>query len=176
VVAWYRAKNPVLMFVLLFGLLMGAYYAATLTPLFHQTLFPTYLRWNARVSGVFLNWLGQATIVTGSSIASGRFSIDVRRGCDAIEPSMLFLSAVLAFPGAFRRKFPGLLLGTLALLAINLVRIVTLVLTGVYYPGAFETMHADVWQILFILLAIIFWTLWVWRSMRRPTARPHVPG
>ena len=160
-IVWYRAKNPVLMFVLVFVVLMGIYYGATLSPFFHQTFFPGYLRWNARVSNVFLNWLGQATTVAGSSIFSSHFSIDVRRGCDAIEPSVLFVSAVLAFPSPFLRKIPGILIGTVVLLAINLVRIVTLFLTGVFYPKAFHAMHADVWQILFILLAVIFWALWI---------------
>ena len=169
---WYRAKNPVLMFVLIFGGVMGLYYAATLTPLFHHTLFPAYLRWNARVSNGFLQWLGQGTTVAGSGISSARFAIDVSRGCDAIEPSMLFLAAVLAFPSAFRRKLPGLFIGTLVLLAVNLVRIVSLFLTGVYYPKAFDAMHADVWQILFILLAIVFWALWVQWASRRPAPAP----
>jgi exosortase/archaeosortase family protein len=101
---------------------------------FSSNAFPSYLRWNARVSNVMLNWLGQVTTVTGSSIFSGRFSIDVRRGCDAIEPSVLFLSGVLAFPSPFLRKLPGIVIGTLVLLAVNLVRIVSLFLTGVYYP------------------------------------------
>ena len=75
-------------------------------------------------------------------------------------------------PSAFRRKLPGLFIGTLVLLAVNLVRIVSLFLTGVYYPKAFDAMHADVWQILFILLAIVFWALWVQWASRRPAPAP----
>jgi exosortase H (IPTLxxWG-CTERM-specific) len=172
--AWYRQKGPVFQFVLVFGLLLGVFYAATLSSFFHRTLFPATMRLNARLSAPLLNALGQATTVSGSSIASARFSIDVARGCDAVEPAALFAAAVLAFPAPWRRKWPGLALGVLLLFALNLGRIVSLFLVGVYWPRLFHSLHADVWQVVFIVLAIVCWAGWIQWALARRAAAPHV--
>jgi exosortase H (IPTLxxWG-CTERM-specific) len=168
---WLRSKSPVLVFVAAFGLLLGLFYGVTLTPLFKNALFPAYLRFNAAASNVLLRVVGQDSVVRGTSISSRSFSIDIRRGCDAVEPTALLLAAVLAFPVPFRRKIPGLLLGSLLLALVNLVRIASLFLIGIYFPRTFELMHGDVWQVVFILLAILFWVLWM-----RWATRPGSPA
>jgi exosortase/archaeosortase family protein len=171
--AWHCAKMPVLKFVLVLAGLMAGYYAATLTPWFQERFFPVCMRLNALLSNVLLNGLGQGTTAIGTSVFSQRFAVDVRRGCDAIEPAVLFVSAVLSFPSPLRRRVAGALIGTFLLLALNLVRIVTLFLIGVYYPQAFHAMHAEVWQIVFILLAVVLWALWIQWSARRPGPAPN---
>ncbi len=156
--------------------MMVAYYCATLTVPFKHHFFPAYLRFNAQLANTILNWIGQHTVVTGASVISSLFAVDVRRGCDAVEPSALFIAAVIAFPGPLMKKVPGLLIGTFVLLAVNLIRIVSLFLFGVYSPRLFHVMHADVWQVLFILLAVVFWALWIQWATRRPSPAPHVPA
>lgn len=171
----WQAKQPVLRMVLIFALVMGLYYAATLSSFFRHRLFPAYLRLNAEGAAAILNVLGQPTIVSGTTVSAGGFGIDVHRGCDGIEPSVLFAALLLAFPCPFARKIPGIVIGTVLLLTINLVRIVSLFLIGLYFPRTFHLMHADVWQAMFIVLAIAFCVLslrWATRSSR-PAA--HVP-
>ena len=64
-----------------------------------------------------------------------------------------------------RSKLPGLVVGTFVLAVVNLIRIVTLFYTGIYWPKWFEAMHVDVWQPIFILLSLTFWILWaVWAT------------
>ena len=170
-VAWFQAKRPMLRFVLVFGALIALFYAFTFTPLFKTTMLPSYLRLNARASGAILASLGEEVVISNITIISPRFAVDIRRGCDAIEPSALFVAAVLAFPASMRAKLPGIVAGTLLLLAINLVRIVTLVYTGIYFPKAFHTMHIEVWQAAFIFLALLFWVIWAWWATRRRNRR-----
>jgi exosortase H (IPTLxxWG-CTERM-specific) len=161
-----RAKRPVLGFVLVFAVLMAAYYAATFIDVIETRAIPAYMRFNAQASGALLNLLGENADVNGSSITSARFSVDIQHGCDAIDPSALFIAAVLAFPAPLRSKLPGVLIGTLVLAAINLIRIVSLFYTGIYFPKAFQTVHVDVWQPVFILLALTFWVAWAWWATR----------
>jgi exosortase/archaeosortase family protein len=99
-------------------------------------------------------------------IFSPAFSISIARGCDAIEAMALFASALLAFPARWRPKLIGLLGGIVALFLLNIIRIVTLFLTGVYFPKAFEIMHLDVWQALFLLFAVGLWIFTIQRAMR----------
>jgi len=161
VTAWLSAHRPVFLFLLIFGVLMGLFYAFALFTPFYERHFPYYLGFNARLSGYILGFLGQDITVLGTSISSPAFSITVKQGCDAIEPTALFICAVLAFPSPFSKKIAGIVAGTLLLAILNIVRIVTLFVVGTYLPSVFELMHVDVWQGLFIFLAILFWVFWL---------------
>lgn len=112
----------------------------------------------------------------GGTISSARFSIGINYGCDASEPLALFVAAVLAFPAPFRRKIPGILLGAVILAALNLARIVSLFLAGVYFPNAFEWLHVEAWPAIFIMLAIVLWAIWIQWAMKPRPVSPHVPS
>lgn len=160
--AGWKSRHPVFVFLLIFGVLMGVFYAfAIFTPFYKKHFLLSYLPFNAKVSGDVLSLLGQDITVAGRTISSPRFSVEVYSGCDGIEPIALFVCAVLAFPASFVRKIPGIIAGTLLLAVLNFVRVVSLFLIGVYFPKAFLIMHLDVWQALFILFAVIFWILWL---------------
>ena len=76
------------------------------------------------------------------------------------------LAGVLAFPAAIAAKIPGMLIGTVCLMVLNLVRIISLFYIRIHFPSVFEIMHVDVWQTLFVLVAILFWILWAMRAVR----------
>lgn len=115
-----------------------------------------------------MNVLGQETSVTGSAVTSPDFAMRIVRGCDAIEPVAAFAAAVLASPVSLWFKAWGILVGVLALQVINLIRIVSLFFVGVYFPRALDVVHIDVWQAVFVVLAICFWAIWVqWATRPR---------
>ena len=119
-----------------------------------------------------LSVLGHDITVTGTSISSPRFSVQIVRGCDAVEAIALYVCAVLAFPLPFLKKLPGLIIGALLLLVVNLVRIVSLFLIGVYSPEIFTLTHLDVWQALFIFFAVLLWILWlIWATRSQVVTR-----
>ena len=173
-----KRSRPVLRFVLLFGLFLGLFELVFVLPVVKNQLFPAYLRWNAVASGALLGIFEDSVVTHGNSIA-GRYSLTIERGCDALDPSALFLAGVLAFPSALMAKLPGMFFGTLCLMALNLVRIASLYYIGVYIPSWFHIMHVDVWQAAFILIAIVFWVLWALWAIRKDspvshaTAHPH---
>jgi exosortase/archaeosortase family protein len=153
---------------------MAVYYLATLTSPVKDGFFPVYLRINAQASGALLRAFGEDVKVLDQSITSPNgSSIQVERGCDAVEPSALFVAAVLASPVPLLSRLSAALVGTLLLMAINLIRVASLFWVRVYYPSAFETMHLDVWQALFIFLAIVLWAIWASRMSRTHRERMH---
>jgi len=148
---------------------MGGFYACTFIPVLNKKALPGLQEANAKVSNAILNFFGEGAASNKTTISSSRYSINIAHGCDAIEPAALFVAAVLAFPATIRSKLPALFAGTFLLLTINLVRIVSLFYTGVYWPKAFDTMHVDVWQPAFIVLSLFLWTLWaLWATKPRP--------
>ena len=172
--SWFARNRAVLRFGLTFGILMALYYVVALLPWTDGELFPAYLECNARISNLILHWFGQASVVTGTTIRSPQFAITIRRGCDALEPSWLFCAAVLAFPAPWRRRLPGMAIGVTAILALNLVRIVSLYFLGIHLPGFFDTMHLEVWPVLFILAALLLWIGWLAWGRRTSLELPHV--
>ena len=68
----------------------------------------------------------------------------------------------MAFPATWRRRLWGVALGGFILQAGNLVRVVSL-----YYVSkhgsqwVFDAMHEEVWQFLFIALAMVCFLWWV---------------
>ncbi len=168
--SWYQGKRPVLRFVVLFGVFMGLFYACTIIPFAEERAWPAYLRVNAQASAGILRVLGEQTTTSGESVNSPRGSLRIARGCDAVQPSALFVAAVLASPVSMWAKLPGMILGTASLILLNLVRIVSLFYIQIHFPRAFEVMHIEVWQVLFIFLAIALWALWAWWAVRRGAA------
>ncbi len=171
---WIYAKRPVLGFVLLFAVLMGVFYGISAIPAIEGKAIPAYMRFNAVVSKGIINWFGEGARTNGTLISSSRFSVDIQHGCDAIAPTMLFVAAVLAFPASLGSKIPGAVVGSVVLALLNLTRIVALFFTGIYFPRAFEAMHVDVWQPVFILFALTFWVTWAWWATRSVVRQPDV--
>lgn len=160
---WSRSKYPVLRFLIVFALIMVIFYIATAMTWYTRGAFPWYLERNAAATAKLLSWFGEGTVAEGVHVRSPRFSLQVKAGCDAVEPSVLYVAAVLAFPVRLRRKLVGLWLGVLTLMIVNVLRLATLHYTGAYFPTAFETMHVAVWQPLFIVLVVGLWSLWMLR-------------
>ena len=154
-------------FIIVFAVLMSAFYGIAATPWFRDHFFPAYLRINARASAAILRTLGEDSHSNGADIVSPRFGLAILRGCDGVEPAALFIAAVLAFPASWRSRIVAAIGGTATLLALNLVRIVSLYYTGIYFPKAFDTVHLDLWQTLFILIVMTMWMTWAWRVSRR---------
>lgn len=159
-------RHPVVRFVGGFALLLLAFYFVTLTPAY-QDLLRGWLRLNASVAGAILNGLGQGVAVQGTQVSSPAFSIDIHRGCDATEPLALYMAALLAFPARGCRKPLGLLVGATVLLSLNQARVVSLFFVGKLWPRAFDLMHGEIWQVLFILLALVLWAWWIVHSLQR---------
>lgn len=169
--SWFAVKRPVLRFVLVFVVLVGAFQLVFYFWISPSSFFEDYLALNARASAWILATFGEATRSVDTSLFSPKFSLEIRRGCDALQASSYFASAVLASPlrVPVGRRIFIVASGTALLLVINLVRIVTLYYVGVYYPGQFNMMHVDVWQALFILLPLAFWLIWVRQTMALAT-------
>lgn len=159
--------SPVGQFLIVFTGLITLFYLFTATPWFAQGL-KHYLSWNAHLAAFWLQALGYPVEVVATSITSAEFSVNIRRGCDAIEPIALLICAILAFPVLpLRLKWPALIFGSLSLFVLNLVRIISLFLVGVYVPQAFNLMHVQIWQTAFIVLAILAFILWLLWALPR---------
>jgi exosortase H (IPTLxxWG-CTERM-specific) len=156
----WNQKKPVLFFILGFAVIIAVFYW------FYESSYYTGIgsfitSVDSHISGFILNIFGQQTLVSGPVIGSSKFSISIERGCDAVEAMALFSAALLSYPARWKDKLIGLLAGIVILFLLNLVRIVTLFLTGIYAPKLFQVMHIEIWEALFILFAVALWIFWI---------------
>lgn len=170
--SWYAGKRQVLWFGVKFAAMMALYYGLILVPIFDRLLYD-YLCATARLSNSILNWLGQGTSVSEVTIRSAHYALAIQRGCDALEPSWFLCSAILVFPSPWIRKLPGILVGTSVILVLNLVRIVSLYLIRLHFPGFFDIAHLELWPMAFIFAAILLWIGWIGWIRRNGPLRPN---
>jgi len=154
---------------------MGVFYGISATACFREHLFPFWLKWNASLAAAALRNLGENALAAGPDIISTetQVALAIRRGCDAVEPIAFFITAVAAFPAAWRLKLVGMAIGAAGLIALNFIRIISLFLIRVHYPGAFEIAHVEVWQMAFVLAAMAIWLAWARHAMRDHGAPHH---
>jgi exosortase/archaeosortase family protein len=114
--------------------------------------FAGYLAAYARLVGRVLGLVDGGVRVEGAVI-TGRYSLQIVKTCDAMEANALFAAAVLATPGPWARKLGALGGGLVALVALNVIRICSLYYIGASAPGAFQTLHEDVWPLALIVAA-----------------------
>lgn len=91
-------------------------------------------------------------------------SFELLNGCNGVWASIIFVSAVLAFPSPLLKKLLGVVAGFSAIFVLNLIRVVSLYLIIRHFPGAFEGAHVYVWQSIVIGAAVVLWLLWAQRA------------
>jgi len=156
---WQRNRRE-LTFLILFVVLLGGGFTLISINWVNDHVIEPFTAGIARTSGVALNLLGQHVTMAGTAIHSPRFSVNIRNGCNGVEAMLIFLAAVLAFPASWKSRLTGLALGILAIQVVNLVRVVALFLTGVYFPKIFDASHTVIWQTIVILFGVLLWIFW----------------
>lgn len=125
----------------------------------------------ARIAGFALTLLGVPASSDGATVAASAFTATIVPACTALDVIILFGAAVLAYPASIGARLRGLLLGVAALFAINIVRIVSLILIGIHYFDLLEDAHLLVWQTAMALAAIGLWLLWHSWASRAPIGK-----
>jgi exosortase H (IPTLxxWG-CTERM-specific) len=114
----------------------------------------------ARLTASTLRLIGLQASAEGTFVSSSIYSVRIIAECAAIYPLAILLAAILAYPSAWGHKFTGAVLGTLAIVLMNQVRLVSLFFIGHWFPNAFETVHLVVWQSLMVFCTVLIWLLW----------------
>ena len=165
-----RLDRRQILFLVRFALLLLVLFAVIwLGPVDRHVIAP-FTRWLARVSGVVLNLFGERVSVFGSVIQGSGFAVDIKGGCNGVEAMLLLCAAIAAFDAPWRARILGLLAGSAALMAFNIVRIVSLYMIGERWRQLFETFHLAVWQTIMFAVAATIFAIWSGRFASRHVA------
>jgi exosortase/archaeosortase family protein len=133
--------------------------------------FARYLALYARLAGLVLRVFDSGVRVVGNDIV-GRTSLTVAKNCDAMDVTLLFAAAVVAFPATWRRRLAGIAAGVAGITAVNVLRIASLYFVDLRWPSAFETIHAEVWPLAIVALAAAAFLAWSrWAQAPAPAER-----
>ncbi len=117
----------------------------------------------ATIGGLALNLLSLKATASGTMLRVDGFVAQIDDVCTGIFVVAMYLSAVLAYPSRPGEKLKGFLLGASAILILNMIRVVSLMYIGRYFPTLFEAAHLLVWQSLIIFSALLVWIYWTER-------------
>ncbi|NOT38723.1 MAG: archaeosortase/exosortase family protein [Saprospiraceae bacterium] len=149
-------------FWILFLSVLAAFYWLNTTYWYIEYLAAPSLHFYSFISAGILNLFGYGITVYQGNMSGKLFSMSIATGCDAIAPMFMLISAIGFYTyGSLRNKLLGILLGCSIVFVLNIVRIISLYLIGIYANDWFEFFHLEFWQVLFILVAMIYFLYWL---------------
>jgi exosortase H (IPTLxxWG-CTERM-specific) len=117
----------------------------------------------AALSAYVLRALGFAVVHREQVLVAtdAPFQVSVENDCNGAWAHLILLASVLSYPASLQMKLAGLLVMEPLLFALNVVRVVSLFLIGLYEPSLFRATHVYIWQTLIIGCALALFLVWV---------------
>jgi exosortase H (IPTLxxWG-CTERM-specific) len=161
-------------FVIGFCAILLALFTLELTPA-GQGLVKPWTALVARTSTVAIAAFDRDARSTGNVVYSDRthFAVSIEPGCNGVEAMLVLAAAMLAFPAPWSSRLLGLLAGSLAIQALNVLRIASLFYLGQHSLALFEWAHLYVWQALIMLDVLLVWLVWIRWQDRARVPSPH---
>ncbi|HVY39010.1 MAG TPA: exosortase H [Polyangia bacterium] len=132
-----------------------------------RAVIEEYLALYARLAAAVLR-LFDPTITVAHRVIQGRFSLQIVKTCDAMDVTILLVSAILAWPGAWKTKLAAALAATAMIFATNVLRICSLYYVGIYKPSSFDFIHLELWPAAIVLIAVGYFWVYTERTRTRP--------
>ena len=156
-------------FLIVFAVLLIAFYAIITIGWVDTHVVLPFTAALARVSGAALNAIHEPVHVDGTVIAGARFAVDIRGGCNGLEAVVFVCAAMLAFHAPLRKRIIGSLAAAVILEVLNVIRIASLYLHGLYYRLVLELFLLPVVQKPSVRAAVLLCLTWSARvHARRP--------
>ena len=133
-----------------------------------------FMALTAKLVGGIVNVAGIAATVQDRYISAPQLAVEIIEECTGLYEIVIFVAAVLAYPATRREKMIGVAAGIILLYALNLARMVFLVIVGNARPDWFEFFHVYFWQASLILMITSVWLLWIVRVVRYGARRPAI--
>ena len=162
-------------FLLVFVALLALSFGVELTPWAQAWFVAPWTDAVARVSGALMRVFDAGVTTNGSVIGSSAssFAVSIEAGCNGVEATLVLVAAMLAFPSPWAHRLRGIVVGVVAVQALNVLRVVSLFYLGQWNDNAFEWAHLYVWQALIMLDVLIVWVIWV--RLVPPAGEPMQP-
>ena len=96
-----------------------------------------------------------------------QFAVSIEAGCNGVEAAIVLIAAVVAFPARVSQKMAAIVIGFLAIQAMNILRIISLFYLGQWRIDVFSWSHLYLWPVLImldVLIVFLFYLRYLARS------------
>jgi len=115
----------------------------------------------AWVTHGIISMMGLDPILYGRIVnIPGAGGIEVANGCNGLTTIGLFIGFVVAYPGKTARRVWFIPLGIGVIYAVNVGRVVVMLLALQYYPPAFDPLHGFGLTAIFYVTVFALWVAW----------------
>ena len=163
-------NKQTIQWIILFCLLMGAFYGLDQSEWFHQVILSSLSKLNANVAACVLSFLGLHAEAANEAVitTSGRF--EIAGSCTGSFVFMMYAAAILPFPSPWKSRLLGVLLGLVTLSLLNFFRTSLIILVASRFPQSLWTFHIIIGQIVVIvgMMAVFLW----WMKNNQQDHRP----
>ena len=120
------------------------------------------------ITAKILEIMGILCISYGSIITISGTSLDIKFGCNGLEAVMIYSVGIISFPATWKKKFLGIVAGFIVIQIINIIRIVVLAYSSIYFKTLFEYIHIYIAQGMMIAVALGMYIYWIGYAQERP--------
>ena len=113
------------------------------------------------ITAKILDIMGILCMCQGSVITISGISLDVKFGCNGLEAVMIYTVGIISFPATWKKKLLGIVAGFIVIQIINIIRIVALAYSCIYFKTFFEYIHIYIAQGMMIAVALGIYLLWI---------------
>jgi len=163
---WHNL-SPAIKFLVGFVVSIILFYLLFYSAPYEKWIGDPFIKFQGWVSAGILDVFGLDASSTGQTLSGDGYSVNIQKNCDGSEVTALFLCSILVFPIAFRYKLPGLLLGGLILITLNILRICLLFMSGKNFPEWFDFLHEQGGPVVFIAISVLLWIVWANWALKR---------
>lgn len=121
-----------------------------------------------RQTGNLLNTVGYETIVEPHLdepslmvFVNQKYTARIIEGCNSISILVLFISFIVAFADGFKKTALYILAGSVLIYAMNLIRIVIIIIGLYHYPWRSEELHTVIFPLIIYGMVFLLWMFWV---------------
>lgn len=163
------ARNVLIRYLLVFPLLVLIGFEVLMAGFSVHSL-DVFNSWLASASaGMIHLFRGHVTVQQDVLMNSGTGDqMRLMNGCNGLYVSILLWAAMIAYPSSWRAKLLGLAGGSIAIHAVNVLRIVSLFYLLQFNRALFEFAHFYLWEALITLDALVAFAMWVRLTSPKP--------
>jgi len=163
----WNAQSPAIKFLVGFVVSIILFYLLFYSAPYEKWIGDPFIKFQGWVSAGILDVFGLDASSTGQTLSGDGYSVNIQKNCDGSEVTALFLCSILVFPIAFKYKLPGLILGGITLITLNILRICLLFMSGKNFPEWFDFLHEQGGPVIFIAVSVLLWIVWANWALKR---------
>ena len=150
-------------FITVFCLLLVTLFAIEMLSTVQERIILPFTGVLATISASLIQPFDSSVIAHGKLLQFGEygFAVSIEAGCNGVEATIVLIAAVLAFPAPWRKRLVAIVLGFLAIQALNIVRIISLFYLGSWNMDIFTWVHLYLWPVLIMLDVLIVFALYL---------------